>query len=74
MQVPSTQRNTLDQLVRATGLYRRVISERAGIHPNYIGDLIAGRRRMTPYIAKRLAPVLGVSVETLMKGAPRIDS
>lgn len=59
---PSNAR--LRQLVEASGLYHRVIAERAGIRPDVLSQLIRGSRPLTWTYVARLAPVFGVPMET----------
>lgn len=59
---PSNAR--LRELVEASGLYRRVIAQRAGIRPDVLSQLISGSRPLTWTYVARLAPVFGVPMET----------
>lgn len=44
------------------------LAEEVGVHRAHIAHLEKGRRKLTPAIAERLAPVLGVTAEYLLTG------
>lgn len=73
----SPRNERLRELVQASGLYRRVIAQRAGIRPDVLSQLISGSRPLTWNYVARLAPVFGVPMEAfaqkgdLVSGAGR---
>lgn len=58
----------LRELVASSGLIQKVIAERAGIRQDVLSQLLAGDRKFTWYYVARLAPVFGVSMESLAGG------
>lgn len=59
-------RQTLDQLVRQSGLSERELARQASLSHSTVTHLLSGRRRScSPQTAKVLADVLGVDVWTL---------
>jgi plasmid maintenance system antidote protein VapI len=65
--LPSNER--LREMVRESGMYHRVIAERAGIRPDVFSGLINGKRTLSWTYVARLAPVLGVPMEAFLAEA-----
>ena len=52
----------------ALGLKQAELAERAGISPSYLNLIEHNRRRVAPELLERLATVLGVAGEALLRG------
>jgi plasmid maintenance system antidote protein VapI len=59
----------LREMVRESGMYHRVIAQRAGIRPDVFSGLINGKRTLSWTYVARLAPVLGVPMEAFLEEA-----
>lgn len=64
---PSTGRNVaLAVAIARDGRHKYQIAGVAGIAPSTLADLVAGRVRLTPRYAGRLAVALGIDVTELL--------
>ena len=70
MELLSTQTvelaDRLDALIVHRGYRRMFVAAKAGIRPDALSGLVGGYRKLTPYYAGRLAPVLGVPAGYLL--------
>jgi transcriptional regulator with XRE-family HTH domain len=57
----------LAQLRRGTEMTQEQLAERAGMHPNYVGDLERGQRNPTLITLLSLAKALDTSVAELVR-------
>ncbi|MDN4593091.1 helix-turn-helix domain-containing protein [Polycladomyces subterraneus] len=58
----------------AAGLSQKVLAEKSGLSVNVIRSLEQGKKEWTRELAEKLAPHLGVSVDTLMRSGKKVDS
>jgi len=65
--LPSNEK--LREMVLESGMYHRVIAQRAGIRPDVFSGLINGKRTLSWTYVARLAPVLGVPMEAFLEEA-----
>ncbi len=61
--------NTLKLIREWRGLTQKDLAEKAGLAKLYVSQLETGHRRIGGTAAKKLAPALGVSVDTLLESA-----
>jgi DNA-binding XRE family transcriptional regulator len=59
--------NTLKLIREWRGLTQKGLAEKAGIAKMYVSQLETSHRRMGAVAAKKLAPALGISVDTLLE-------
>ena len=61
--------NALKAIREWRGLTQKDLAEKAGLAKMYVSQLETGHRRIGATAAKKLAPALGVSVDTLLESA-----
>ena len=64
--------NMLKLIREWRGLTQKGLAEKAGVAKLYVSQLETGHRRMGAMAAKKLAPALGVSVDTLLESAQEL--
>jgi len=60
----------LRDMRQLVGLSQRELGRRAGLHPNSISNIEAGKHPITPELQRTLADVLGVKLDSITIPVP----